>query len=148
MKTRLHTHKETNDIEVIPKSRLVLTVHYRLQKDPHIVIQFFQMNRVGIENVGVFIPIVQMHVLQTSLGRVYGKTPTWGVMWEATGGGQISDVSAVEQHVSHGKHIVPCSETADPCISFNRNAKISDCYLRTMSFKVFLVDPVEPTDAE
>ena len=75
------------------------------------------MDRVCNGNAGIFIPVVQ-NTLETSLGRVYEKTPVWRIMWQ--GRKQARYVCAVAQLVFHvekgSKVFVPIPEIGDPYI--------------------------------
>ena len=78
------------------------------------------MDRVCYGNAGIFIPVVQKNILETSLGRVYEKTPVWRIVWQTKGRKQARYVCAVAQLVFHvekgSKVFVPISKTDDPYI--------------------------------
>ena len=78
------------------------------------------MDRVGNGNAEIFIPVVQKNTLETSLGRVYEKTPVWRIMWQTKGRKPVRYVCAVAQidfHVKKGNKVfVPIPETGDPYI--------------------------------
>lgn len=86
------------------------------------------MDWVDNGNAGICIPIVQEHNLQTSVGRVYEKTPTWGIVLEEKGEKQVRDISAAAQIVFHveqlAKVIDSCPETGDPYICRKRLDRI------------------------
>lgn len=75
------------------------------------------MDGVGSGKSGVFIPIVQHHSLQISLGSVYEKTPMLGIVCEAMEDEQARDIYPATQSVSHveewGEVLFPCPETSD-----------------------------------
>ena len=77
------------------------------------------MDRMCNGNTETFIPVVQ-NTLDTSLGRVYEKTPVRRIMWQTKGRKQARYVCAVAQVVFHvekgSKVFVPISETGDPYI--------------------------------
>ena len=78
------------------------------------------MDRVCNGNAGIFIPVEQKNTLETSLGRVYEKTPVWRIMWQTKGRKQARYVCAVAQLVFHvekgSKVFVLIRETGDPYI--------------------------------
>ena len=95
------------------------------------------MDRVCNGNAGIFIPVVQKNTLETSLGRVYEKTPAWRIMRQTKGRKLAKYVCTVAQLVFRvekgSKVFVPIPETGDPYISgtkfhcLSREAKSSDC---------------------
>ena len=88
-------------------------------------------------NAGIFIPVVQKNTLETSLGRVYEKTPIWRIMWQTKGRKQARYVCAIAQLVFHVEKearslfrflklvTLTSSWTKFHCLS--REAKSSDC---------------------
>ena len=95
------------------------------------------MDRVCNGNAGIFIPVVQKNTLETSLGRVYEKTPVWRIMWQTKGHKQARYVCAVAQLVFHvekgSKVFVPIMKLVIITSSWtrfhglSREAKSSDC---------------------
>ena len=92
------------------------------------------MDRVCNGKAGVFLPVVQRNTLETSLRRVYEKTPVWRIMWQTKGRKQARYVCAVAQLVFHVERflfrflkllILTSSWTRFHCLS--REAKSSDC---------------------
>ena len=114
------------------------------------------MDRVCNGNDGIFIPVVQ-NILETSLGRVYEKTPVWRIMWQTNGRKLARYVCAVAQLVFHidkgSKDFVPIPETGDPYIFLGEvplfKPRSQELWLlfwqiqiTSKIFQVFLRDPV------
>ena len=95
------------------------------------------MDKMCNGNAGIFIPVVQKNTLETSLGRVYEKTPVWRIIWQTKGRKQARYVCTVAQLVFHVEKearslfwflklvILTSFWTRFHCLS--REAKSSDC---------------------